>query len=178
AGTSSLGSARRALRRRDAAGRYRARARDRAEAHPRRRADGEPRLWDGRADPRPHLSRQPRARRHRRDGHARCEGGCARDTARDHARWLHRRRRRTVLTALYSRPGVWRMERMRPAALLLVVALAACGGSSSDRAAGPRPRTPGVRMTMDTLHRLGGVPPGWKLTPPPGDVAAGRAAFV
>ena len=70
------------------------------------------------------------------------------------------------------------MERMRPAALLLVVALAACGGSSSDRAAAPRPRTPGIRMTMDTLHRLGGVPPGWKLTPPPGDVAAGRAAFV
>jgi hypothetical protein len=70
------------------------------------------------------------------------------------------------------------MERMRSAALLLVVGLAACGGPSSDRAAAPRARTPGVRMSMDTLHRLGGVPPGWKLTPPAGDVQAGRAAFA
>src|SRR4030095_2815382 len=69
------------------------------------------------------------------------------------------------------------MERMRSAALVLVVALAACS-RSSDRAAAPRARTPGVRVSMDMLHRMGGVPPGWKLTPPPGDVQSGRAAFV
>jgi cytochrome c1 len=71
------------------------------------------------------------------------------------------------------------MERMRFAAatLAVVVVLAACG-RSDDRTAAPRPRTPGVRMSMDALHRVGGVPPGWKLTPPPGDVHAGREAFV
>jgi hypothetical protein len=31
---------------------------------------------------------------------------------------------------------------------------------------------------MAALHQSGGVPPGWKFTPPPGDVAAGRRAFV
>jgi mono/diheme cytochrome c family protein len=30
---------------------------------------------------------------------------------------------------------------------------------------------------MDALHRMGGVPPDWQLTPSPGDVAAGRQAF-
>ena len=74
------------------------------------------------------------------------------------------------------------MERMRsrpPAAAGVLLALVAVGcGRSSDRAAAPRPRTAGVRMTMDALHRMGGVPPGWKLTPPPGDVQAGREAFV
>ncbi len=71
------------------------------------------------------------------------------------------------------------MERMRSAAATLAVAvvLAACG-RSGDRATAPRPRTPGVRMSMDALHRVGGVPPGWKLTPPAGDVQAGRDAFV
>ena len=31
---------------------------------------------------------------------------------------------------------------------------------------------------MMTLHAMGGVPPGWKLTPPTGDVANGRQLFV
>ena len=31
---------------------------------------------------------------------------------------------------------------------------------------------------MDTLHQMGGVPPGWKLAPPAGDVAAGRLTFA
>jgi len=35
-----------------------------------------------------------------------------------------------------------------------------------------------VRITMDTLHQLGGVPPGWRLTPPAGDVRAGRDVYV
>src|SRR5258705_3905009 len=67
---------------------------------------------------------------------------------------------------------------MRALASLLVMALAACSGPSHDRASGPRPRTPGVRMSMNELHSLGGVPPNWRLTPPAGDVTAGRAAFV
>jgi len=56
------------------------------------------------------------------------------------------------------------------------VLLAACR-----RAPAPPPRRPptrSVRMTMDALHRTGGVPPGWRLTPPPGDVANGRRLFV
>ena len=35
-----------------------------------------------------------------------------------------------------------------------------------------------VRITMDALHRAGGVPPGWRLTPPAGDIATGRRLFV
>jgi mono/diheme cytochrome c family protein len=35
-----------------------------------------------------------------------------------------------------------------------------------------------VRITMDELHRHGGVPPGWQFTPPEGDPKAGRTAFV
>ena len=31
---------------------------------------------------------------------------------------------------------------------------------------------------MAALHQAGGVPPGWKFAPPPGDAAAGRRAFV
>lgn len=44
----------------------------------------------------------------------------------------------------------------------------------------PRPAaTPAsVRVTMDTLHRLGGVPAGWMLSPPRGDLARGRRLFA
>ena len=35
-----------------------------------------------------------------------------------------------------------------------------------------------IRITMEALHAAGGVPPGWRFTVPPGDVAAGRRAFV
>lgn len=31
---------------------------------------------------------------------------------------------------------------------------------------------------MEALHKLGGVPAGWQLTPPPGDPARGRTLFV
>jgi hypothetical protein len=34
-----------------------------------------------------------------------------------------------------------------------------------------------VRITMDALHQLGGVPAGWQLTVLPGDVQAGRRTF-
>ena len=43
----------------------------------------------------------------------------------------------------------------------------------------PAPVPAGAQpITMAALHQSGGVPPGWKFTPPPGDAAAGRRAFV
>ncbi len=38
--------------------------------------------------------------------------------------------------------------------------------------------SPGPRFSMEELHRMGGVPAGWQLSPPPGDVNRGREAFV
>ena len=35
-----------------------------------------------------------------------------------------------------------------------------------------------IRISMDELHRHGGVPPGWQFTLPEGDPQAGREAFV
>src|SRR5215470_6292299 len=46
-----------------------------------------------------------------------------------------------------------------------------------DHSAGSSPSA-GRRITMEALHAAGGVPPGWRFTLPPGDVAAGRRAFV
>ncbi len=39
------------------------------------------------------------------------------------------------------------------------------------------PKAP-VRITMEELHRHGGVPPGWRFTVPEGDPQAGREVFV
>jgi hypothetical protein len=39
------------------------------------------------------------------------------------------------------------------------------------------PKAP-VRITMEELHKHGGVPPGWRLTVPPGDPRTGREVFV
>ena len=39
------------------------------------------------------------------------------------------------------------------------------------------PRPP-VRITMDELHRHGGIPPGWRFALPPGDPKEGRAIFA
>ena len=53
--------------------------------------------------------------------------------------------------------------------------LSACGSSRSrvmPAAAGPQP------ISMAALHQAGGVPPGWTFTPPPGNAAAGRQAFI
>ena len=66
----------------------------------------------------------------------------------------------------------------RVAILVLAIAVGCGGGSSQRTSSAPRPRTPGVRLNMMDLHRMGGVPPGWKLSPPPGDVATGRTLFV
>ncbi|HZP41086.1 MAG TPA: c-type cytochrome [Candidatus Binatia bacterium] len=52
-----------------------------------------------------------------------------------------------------------------------------CRAPEAPRHAPPR-GTPGVRISMDALHRAGGVPPGWQLTPPPGDAAAGQRLFA
>ena len=41
--------------------------------------------------------------------------------------------------------------------------------------ADPTPRS--VRITMQALHQLGGVPPGWSLSPPSGDAVRGRATY-
>lgn len=67
---------------------------------------------------------------------------------------------------------------MRRLGLVLLVAALGCGDAPGDRARAPRERATGPRLSMHDLHRMGGVPPGWKLTLSPGDVAAGRAAFV
>ncbi len=61
--------------------------------------------------------------------------------------------------------------------LLLLAVATACGGPSRDGGTASRPRVPGPRFSMHALHQMGGVPPGWQLSPPSGDVAAGRLAF-
>ena len=68
------------------------------------------------------------------------------------------------------------------AVFALALAAAACGERQAERArsrplvlpAGVEP----VRITMDMLHQAGGVPPGWRLTLPAGDVPEGRRTFV
>ena len=42
----------------------------------------------------------------------------------------------------------------------------------------PKPAAPPTPITMEELHRAGGVPRGWKFTLPPGDPKAGRAIFA
>jgi mono/diheme cytochrome c family protein len=64
--------------------------------------------------------------------------------------------------------------------LAVLVALLACGESTrkpASTAARPRSSPRSVRITMDALHQLGGVPSGWQLTPLPGDAEAGRRTF-
>jgi len=63
------------------------------------------------------------------------------------------------------------------AAIIAVLVLAACGGGrSAPQRVVPASR-PGPVVSMMDLHQQGGVPLRWKLTPPPGDPAAGRHAF-
>src|SRR5262245_42447632 len=92
---------------------------------------------------------------------------------------------RTPRCALQSGTLVARLPGVRPPRtvlllLLLICALsAACGRDDRKPGAAARPRTSprSVRITMDALHQLGGIPPGWQLTPLPGDVEAGRRGF-
>jgi len=63
---------------------------------------------------------------------------------------------------------------------VLCVLLAGCGDRGKTPEPSPtRARTSpkSVRITMDALHQLGGVPAGWQLTLLSGDVGAGRTAF-
>jgi mono/diheme cytochrome c family protein len=46
------------------------------------------------------------------------------------------------------------------------------GTPAHDHTKGP------VRITMEELHKHGGVPPGWQFTVPTGDPKAGRAVFT
>ena len=41
----------------------------------------------------------------------------------------------------------------------------------------PTATGPGTTITMDELHRAGGVPPGWRFSWPGGDAARGREAW-
>lgn len=70
-------------------------------------------------------------------------------------------------------------------ALAAAVTLATAGahGHRNDHAHPPgtpphhHPQPP-VRITMEALHQHGGVPPGWRLTVPPGNPQAGREVFA
>jgi hypothetical protein len=41
-----------------------------------------------------------------------------------------------------------------------------------------QPAGSGVRISMEELHRAGGVPPGWRFSWPAGDAAKGRDIFA
>jgi mono/diheme cytochrome c family protein len=83
------------------------------------------------------------------------------------------------------------VRRPRPAGLLILALLAALGlapGAGGQHrhgpdAAGPTPGPPegasrSRRVTMEELHRTGGVPRGWKFSVPAGDAARGRQLFA
>ena len=70
----------------------------------------------------------------------------------------------------------WRTGALSCAALALL--LAGCERDADRASSTARARTPGPRVSMAALHATGGVPPGWRLAPPAGDVAAGRRLFV
>lgn len=57
-------------------------------------------------------------------------------------------------------------------AALGTVAGGGCARSTTSGVAVPQP------ISMAALHQSGGVPPGWKFTPPPGNAAAGRQLFI
>src|SRR5207237_4088291 len=67
-----------------------------------------------------------------------------------------------------------RLERWATVAAVLGLFLSSCHRAPAPPAARRPPSGRSVRITMDALHRAGGVPPGWRLTPPAGDVASGR----
>ena len=75
-----------------------------------------------------------------------------------------------------------RWRRIGTHAALLVGAGLPLWACAAPRAAGPHAAAPlgppGVRITMEDLHRGGGVPPGWRLSLARGDSKAGRQAFV
>ena len=65
--------------------------------------------------------------------------------------------------------------------VLATVGMAACGQRADDvttKSAAIRKTPRSVRIGMAELHRRGGIPQGWRFTPPTGDVDAGRRTFV
>ena len=64
------------------------------------------------------------------------------------------------------------VRRLLPA----VAIVAALGGLALAQA--PKSSTPPTPITMDELHRAGGVPRGWKFTLPAGDAKRGREVFA
>jgi len=80
---------------------------------------------------------------------------------------------------------------MRPRQVVVVmvavatIAAAALAHGQHDHGSAMTPTTPPaagagtpVRISMDELHRNGGVPPGWRFSWPAGDAAKGRAVFI
>lgn len=68
---------------------------------------------------------------------------------------------------------------------LLALAMVPGSAAGQDPAHTHAPGTPPhehpaspVRITMEELHRHGGVPPGWRFSVPPGDPKSGREVFV
>lgn len=73
----------------------------------------------------------------------------------------------------------WLRSAARPALLSTVLLTSRVPGAVAAEASSKvtlEPRS--THVTMEALHRAGGVPPGWSLTPAPGDVVAGRRVFV
>jgi uncharacterized protein involved in high-affinity Fe2+ transport len=63
-------------------------------------------------------------------------------------------------------------------AALMIGPLVALGQHPAHTGSGSAsPGTPPAPITMEELHRAGGVPPGWKFTLPKGNPKAGRAIF-
>jgi len=65
--------------------------------------------------------------------------------------------------------------------LSVVIGVAAFGWAhepSPSRTTAPHQHRKPVRITMDELHKAGGVPPGWRFTIPAGDATAGRQVFA
>ncbi len=72
-------------------------------------------------------------------------------------------------------------SRLVAAALGVIACLCSCQRGEHPASAAPEKEDPpvlGVRVSMERLHAWGGIPPGWKFTPPRGDPEAGRKAFV
>jgi mono/diheme cytochrome c family protein len=70
-----------------------------------------------------------------------------------------------------------------PAGLMAALSLGLLSASPSDgqeHRHGQAPSAPAtsVRISMEALHAAGGVPRGWRFTPPAGDPRAGRQVFV
>lgn len=76
---------------------------------------------------------------------------------------------------LYARWGTWALTSVVGVVLITLTPLS--GGWADAQHHTQRPTKP-VYISMEALHAAGGVPPGWQLTLPAGDAAAGREVFT